>query len=85
MSSLGREWLPKQLWESLGPVGIQRPPNNPTIDWAANLDPDQHSFSKWAMQDLVSLAAVLCLKDTKNGCEGDYARLGLRSPSSNIS
>ena len=25
------------------------PPNNPTIAWAATLDPGHHSFSKWAI------------------------------------
>ena len=25
------------------------PPNNPTITWAATLDPGHHSFSKWAI------------------------------------
>ena len=25
------------------------PPNNPSIAWAATLDPGHHSFSKWAI------------------------------------
>ena len=28
------------------------PPNNPTIAWAATLDPGHHSFSKWAIEQI---------------------------------
>ena len=54
--ALGREQLPKQLfdcWRGGGGGGnnnSQRPPNLPTIAWAATLDPGHHSFSKWTMQ-----------------------------------